>query len=77
MSQCKALLSALKNAGNRGITTVQILRKTFIPNYTGRISDLRKEGHLIIKEPIKGKRYYRYYLLKGKHNGKRVNMARH
>jgi len=53
ITQCELLLKTLK--GGRKLTGVEIINELFILNYTGRIFDLRKKGHLINTTMVKTK----------------------
>ena len=63
MLQKHIILKMLTQSGTKGVTTKDIVEQCFIPNYTGRISDLRKDGYTIKAEKIKGKNYSRYFLI--------------
>lgn len=47
ISQGKKLLDFLKSAEKTGVTSLDIIKRCKIVNTTGRISDLRKDGHII------------------------------
>lgn len=48
-SQTQRILEALK--GDREVTTITLNRIAF--DYTARVSELRKEGHVIVAEYVK------------------------
>ena len=47
MTQNERLLDALTRAGTRGATSWELTVPNRIMNLTGRISDLRKQGHQV------------------------------
>jgi hypothetical protein len=60
-SQLDKLIRALKDAGDDGLTNIELSKICL--RYDSRLSDLRRKGFLIETESI-GKSLYRYYLRK-------------
>ena len=61
MTQCEVMLQMLKQAGPHGVTSREFVEGPQIFKYTGRISDLRKQGHVILAERVRDT-LYRYIL---------------
>lgn len=53
MTQCERVLEALK-AAPQGILTGGLHRLPYITNFRARVSDLRKQGHVIQCKRMKG-----------------------
>ena len=61
-TQCQKIIKVIKQSGAKGITALEIIKKTCVPNYTARISEINRTAtkeQLIYCE--KSDRLYKYF----------------
>lgn len=59
ITQCDMILGMLRAAGSAGVSSLEITLATSIVNVTGRVSDLREQGHLVECFKVKSVNRYR------------------
>lgn len=65
MTQCESMLAALREAGPRGLSALELLHKVGTLRASARAWDLRREGHEVRCEKRKGEdgEIHDYYVL--------------
>lgn len=64
MNKINRLIQLLQR--KNGATSMEIVAAIGTVSPHSRLSDLKKKGYTILKKPIPGKTYHRYYITKGK-----------
>ena len=70
-TQTDRLVEYLKNQGQSGATSFQVIMDCSIINVTGRVSDARKEGHVIECRKVKSNRNSKKFLYTFVYQGKK------